>query len=120
MLRAVPRIGRILTPLSDDGAVGTTVAFLSDLIVAAVGAIDRMAFVIALLRAEHIAIQVVDYRSVIEIDIARIAVCGGAHRSAFGLTVPIGAMYVMTGAHTGCPPTLYLQSLEPSGAAATT
>jgi hypothetical protein len=99
MLGTVPFMGRVLALLSYDPAVCTAVACLPDLFVAAVGTVDRMALVIALLRAEHFAIPVIDHYAVIEVDVVRIAISGCVASSTFSLTVAVGAADVVCVSH---------------------
>ncbi|MGA2048551.1 MAG: hypothetical protein ABSG96_12700, partial [Terracidiphilus sp.] len=106
MLRAVPSKGRILTLFRHDFAISTPVAHVPYLLVTAVNAVDRMAFVIAFLRAEHVPVSVINYSAVVEVDVARVAECGCVVGSAFGFAIPVGAMYVVFVAHWHTPPTM--------------
>jgi hypothetical protein len=99
MLRTVPRIGCVFALLGRDGAIRAAVPFLLDLLVFAVCAVDGTALVIAVLRAEHIASLVIDHGAVIEVDIARVAVCGGVVCSALCFAVRVGTADGMTGTH---------------------
>jgi hypothetical protein len=99
MLGAIPGIGRIFTLLGHDLAISTTLADVPNLLVTAVDAVDRMAFAIALLRAEHIAVLVIDHGAVLEVDVAGIVERSRVLCSAFGLAVPVRAMYVVSVAH---------------------
>jgi hypothetical protein len=112
MLRAVPCKGRILALFRHDFAISTPVARVPYLLIAAVDAVDKMAFFIALLRAEHISVLVINHSAVIEVDVARIAECGRVVSSAFGFAIPVGAMYVVSVAHRHVPPTMRSHSLE--------
>jgi hypothetical protein len=92
MLGAIPRISSVLALFRRDRTVCTTVAFVLDLLVAALGAIDRIGLNAALPRAENVAIPVIDNCTLIEVDIARIVVCSAMASAAFGSAVPIGAV----------------------------
>ena len=60
MLRAVPGIGLLLSLFRQDLAIRTSVANFRYLFVAAVNAVDGMTLVIALVRAKHIAVLVIN------------------------------------------------------------
>jgi hypothetical protein len=72
---------------------------LLDLLVPAVGAVDGTGLAITFLRAEHIAAPVIDHGAVIEVDIARVVVCGGVVSSALGFAVPVGTADGFTRTH---------------------
>jgi hypothetical protein len=118
MLGAVPCISCVFSVFGHNRAVGTAVACLPDLLVAAVGAEYEMALVIALLRAEHNAVLLIDDCAFIETDVGRVAVCGCAAGSAFGSAVPIGAVDVVSVTHDVSPSNGMSKESKVFGAAA--
>src|SRR5580698_5803570 len=75
MLGAVPCKGRVFSLFSQDAAVRTPIFGPLHLFVAAFCAVDGMTLVVALLRAVHISVLVVDDCDCIEVNFARICVC---------------------------------------------
>src|SRR5208337_1610728 len=63
------------------------------------GAVDGTGLVIAVLRAEHIAAAVIDHGAVIQVGIARVAVCGRVICSALGIAIPVGTADGSTATH---------------------
>lgn len=117
-LRTVPRIGRVFALLRGDRAIRTSVAFLLDLFIPAVGAVNGSGLVIAVLRAEHIAAPVIDHGAVIEVYIAGVVICGGVLCPALGFAVLIGTADGFTRTHHVLT-SRNSQSRERLGAAAT-
>jgi len=99
MLGAEPRIGRVLSLFRHDCAICTSVAGFPDRLVAAVGTIDGMALVIALLGAENISVSLIDHCAVIEFDVFRVVISRCVVDSTFGFAIPVRAVDVFLETH---------------------